>query len=223
MDGPALRTQHRVVEVDEEQLSAMAFVSSGQLLPGNEVRIISNSGEPVEDGDVGEILIKSDCLFTGYYNRPDLSQLAFCDGWYCSGDLGFLLRDELFVVGRKKDLIIVGGENIYAQDLEEIAFRHPAIHDGRGVAMGVYNPDLGTEEIVLVAEVERTELLNRADVIEAEIRSQIVATTGVSVRTIVLKPPQWIVKSTAGKPARSTTREKLMKENPEVSRGGSDL
>ncbi len=223
VDGPTIRAEHRVVEVNQEQPGAMVFVSSGQLLPGNEVRIISNAGERLEDGNVGEILIKSDCLFTGYYNRADLTRLAFCDGWYRSGDLGFLLRGELFVIGRKRDLLIVGGENIYAQDLEEIAFRHPAIHDGRAVAIGVYNPDMGTEEIVLVAEVERAELLQNAEAIESEIRRNIAANTGVSVRSIFLKPPQWIVKSTAGKPARSTTREKLMQEHPELSRGSSDL
>ena len=63
------------------------------------------------NGQVGEILIKSDCLFDGYYNRPDLTAEAIVDGWYHSGDLGFCLDDELYVVGRKKDLLIIGGEN----------------------------------------------------------------------------------------------------------------
>ena len=109
----------------------------------------------LEDGSVGEILIKSDSLFAGYYNRPDLTATAIIDGWYHTGDLGFCLEDELFVVGRKKDLLIVGGENFYPQDIEEIVGSHSAIRDGRVVAMGVYNPDLGTDEIVVVAEVER--------------------------------------------------------------------
>ena len=90
---------------------------------------------------MGEILIKSDCLFDGYYNRPDLTAQAIVDGWYHTGDLGFLLDGELYVVGRKKDLLIIGGENIYPQDIEEIVASHPAIHDGRVIAMGVYNPD----------------------------------------------------------------------------------
>ena len=82
--------------------------------------------------------------------------------------------------------------------------------------MGVYNPDLGTEEIVVVAEVEREELLANAVEIEGEIRSLVVAGLGVAVRTIFLKPPKWIVKSTAGKAARSATREKLLREHPEL-------
>ncbi len=85
------------------------------------------------------------------------------------------------------------------------------------MAMGVYNPDLGTEDIVVVAEVEGEELPANAIAIEAEIRSRVVAGMGVAVRTIFLKPPKWIVKSTAGKAARSATREKLLQEHPELN------
>jgi fatty-acyl-CoA synthase len=133
------------------------------------------------------------------------------------GDFHAHAPDELYVVGRKKDLLIIGGENLYPQDIEEIVASHPAIHDGRVVAMGVYNPDLGTEDIVVVAEVERKELLANAMEIEREIRNLVVVGIGVAVRMIFLKPPKWIVKSTAGKSARSTTREKLLKEHPELN------
>ena len=115
---------------------------------------MSDSGTPLRESEAGEILIKSDCLFDGYYNRADLTAKAIEDGWYYTGDLGFCVDEELYVVGRKKDLIIVGGENIYPHDIEEIAASHRAVHDGRVIAMGVYNSDLGTEEIAVVAEVE---------------------------------------------------------------------
>ena len=216
-EGQRFRSEHRIVEVAEGTAGAVSFTSSGQLLRGNEVRIVSDSGETLADGCVGEIAIRSDSLFQGYYNRPELTQKAIRDNWYYSGDLGFMLRTELYVVGRKKDLIIVGGENIYPQDIEEIVGSHPAIHDGRAVAMGVFNPEIGTEEIVVVAEVEREESLQKAEEIERELRENVVAAMGVAVRGIFLKPPKWIVKSTAGKPARSTTREKLMREHPELA------
>ena len=172
---------------------------------------------------MGEIAIQSDCLFTGYYNRPDLTADAFLQGWYRTGDLGFLFEGELYVVGRKKDLLIVGGENIYPQDIEEIVAAHPAIHDGRAIAMGIYNPEIGTEDIVVVAEVEKQEMLTQTSEIEQQIRSSIVAALGVAVKKIFLVAPKWIVKSTAGKPARSATREKLLREHPELSPESIDL
>jgi acyl-CoA synthetase (AMP-forming)/AMP-acid ligase II len=216
-DGRRFRSEHRIVPVEEGTPGAISFASSGRVLPGNELRIASDSGYLLPDGQVGEILLKSDTLFTGYYNRPDLTAKAVTDGWYTTGDLGFLLDGELFVVGRKKDLLIVGGENLYPQDIEELVTGHPAIHDGRVVAMGMFNPDLGTEDIVVVAELQSEELLADSAEIEREIRNRIVQGIGIAVRRVFLKPPKWIVKSTAGKPARSATREKLLKEHPALN------
>ena len=220
VDAQRFRSEHQISHVDEATPGSICLVSSGRLLPNNTVRIASESGEILPDAHVGEILIQSDCLFSGYYNRPDLTAQAIVDDWYHSGDLGFLFDGELYVVGRKKDLLIIGGENIYPQDIEEIVSAHPAIHDGRAIAMGIYNRDLGTEDIVLVAEVEDEKSLIDADAIEQDLRAKIVAGLGVSVRTIFLKPPRWIVKSTAGKPARAATSEKLLQEHPELRNEG---
>ena len=218
-DAGRFRNSHEIVKVANGATDSICFTSSGQLLPNHEIRVMSDSGSILPDGTVGEILIKSDCLFEGYYNRSDLTAKAFTDGWYRTGDLGFSLDGELYVVGRKKDLIIVGGENLYPQDIEEIVAGHPAIRDGRVIALGVDNPDLGTQEIVIVAEVESEDLLARADATEREIRGSVTAGLGVAVGMLFLKPPKWIVKSTAGKPARSTTLEKLQKEHPELRIG----
>ena len=216
-DGLQFRSQHLIIPVPEGTAGAVSLTSSGKLLPNHQVQIVSDSGEILENGFVGEILIKSDSLFEGYYNRPDLTASAIANGWYHTGDLGFYREGELFVVGRKKDLLIVGGENLYPQDIEEIVGSHTAIHDGRVVAMGMYNPDLGTDDIVVVAELERVELFGNSEKIEQELRNLVIAGIGVAVRTILLMPPKWIVKSTAGKAARSATRAKLLQVHPELN------
>ncbi|MFZ3211158.1 MAG: AMP-binding protein [Terriglobales bacterium] len=216
-EGQQFRREHRIVPVAEGSPGSVSFTSSGRLLPNTEVRIASESGVLLPPSHVGEILVSSDCLFDGYYNRPELTAKVIVDGWYHTGDLGFCLEGELYVVGRKNDLLIVAGENLYPQDIEEIVAGHPSVHDGRVIALGVYNPELGTEDIIVVAEVKCKELLENAVEIEQEVRSLLVRGMGIAVRTIFLKPPNWIVKSTAGKPARSTTREKLLKEHREPS------
>jgi acyl-CoA synthetase (AMP-forming)/AMP-acid ligase II len=187
-------------------------------MEGSEARVLAPSGEELCDGQVGEFFIRSDSLFSGYYNRPDLTQQAFENGWYRTGDLGFRIDGEIYVIGRKRDLIIVAGKNIYPQDVEEIVCAHPAIHDGRAVAIGVLNPDLGTEDIIVVAEVDDEHDLSepRALAIEAAVKGAVVAELGVAARAIYLKPPRWVVKSTAGKPARAATRDKLLAEHPEL-------
>ena len=216
-DHKLFRSDHLVVKTAENAPDAICFISSGRLLRNAELQILSDSGETLVEGQVGEILLRSDCLFEGYCNRPDLTAEALVNGWYHTGDLGFVFDDELYVVGRKKDLLIIAGENIYPQDIEDIVTGHKAIHDGRAIAMGAYNPGIGTEEIIVVAEVERDELLAHAQIFEQEIRAAVVEGMGVAVRTVFLMPPKWIVKSTAGKPARAATRAKLQTEHPELN------
>ena len=74
------------------------------------------------------------------------------DGWYFTGDLGFLHAGELYVTGRKHDLIIVHGRNYYAHELEFLINQLPGVHPGRNVALGWFRPEVGTEEVVVIAE-----------------------------------------------------------------------
>ena len=225
VDAAALRKEHVARPVVRDAPGAICFASSGASLPGTQIYIVSENGDHLPSGSVGEIVIQSDAMLDGYYNRPDLTAHAVREGFYWSGDLGFELEGELYVIGRKKDLIIVGGENIYPQDIEEIISRHPSIHDGRVIAIGVYNSKLGTQEIVAVAEVNDETDLQCAMQIERDLKTAVKSELAVAVRAIYLKPPKWIVKSTAGKPARSTTREKLFSEHPELTadmQGGFD-
>jgi acyl-CoA synthetase (AMP-forming)/AMP-acid ligase II len=216
IDGAAMRDRRRAEPCDSGREGAVCHVSSGTCIDGSRVRVLDAEGGDLAEGEAGELAVSSDSLFDGYFNRPDLSDKVLRGGWYLTGDLGFVLNGEVYVMGRKKDLIIVGGKNIYPQDIEEIACAHPRIQDGRAVALGLFNSDAGTEDIVLVAEARSEEDLAEAPLIERTLKNDVVATMGVAVRHVIIKPPRWIVKSTAGKPARSTTLEKLMREHPEL-------
>jgi len=89
---------------------SVRMLGCGKPIANTEVRILDDKGQPLPDRHVGEIALRSNCMLTGYYNRPDATRKAFLDGWYLTGDYGYLVNGELYVTGRKKDLIIVGGK-----------------------------------------------------------------------------------------------------------------
>ena len=98
--------------------------------PFFEMRIVGESGEEVPAGEVGEIVGRGPILMVGYHGRPDLTAGTIRDGWLHSGDLGYVDEDGyLYLVDRKKDMIISGGVNVYPRDIEEILATHPAVRE----------------------------------------------------------------------------------------------
>ena len=98
--------------------------------PYYEMKILDESGKDVPVGEVGEICGRGPLLMPGYYKRPDLTAEAIKDGWLHSGDMGYVDEDGfLYLVDRKKDMIISGGVNVYPRDIEEIIVKHPAVQE----------------------------------------------------------------------------------------------
>ena len=156
-------------------------------------------------------------MLSGYYHRPDVTAESFHEGWYLTGDLGYTADGELYVTGRRKELIIVGGKNVYPQDIEELASEVPGVHPGRVAAFGVFNEDLGTEDIAVVAECDSADEAERRRIADG-IRSSVARGSDVVVRHIRVVPPRWLVKTSSGKLARQANREKFMEEFSEAAR-----
>jgi acyl-CoA synthetase (AMP-forming)/AMP-acid ligase II len=173
--------------------------------------VVDAQGHDLPERHIGEIALQSNCMLTGYYHRPDLTEKAFLDGWYLTGDLGYLADGELYVTGRKKDLIIVGGKNVYPQDLERLASEVEGVHPGRSVAFGVFNEQVGTEEVVIVAEVDAEDPAERQRISE-EVRMQVTRGSDISVRQVVIVRRGWLLKTSSGKVARRANREKYLEE-----------
>ena len=167
---------------------AMKMMSSGQPLANTKIRIVGENGKELPDRVVGEIKMQSDCMLTEYYNRPDATELALRNGWYMTGDYGYLANGELYVSGRKKDMIIVGGKNIYPQDLESLASEVPGVHPGRTVAFGMYDEEAGTEEVVIIAEVDHEEP-SEQEVIADAIRKHVTKSSAIACGT-----SRWLAK-----------------------------
>jgi fatty-acyl-CoA synthase len=191
--------------------TAIRMMSAGKVIQNTNIRIINNAGQDLPDRYVGEVAIQSDCMLNGYYHRSDATEKAFLDGWYLSGDYGYTVAGELFITGRKKDLIIIGGRNIYPQDLEQLAYAVPGVHPGRASAFGIFNEITGTEDVVLVAEVDLDDP-NEMDVIADAIRSTVTRGSAVALRYVHLVHHPWLVKTSSGKTARIANREKFINE-----------
>ena len=123
--------------------------SIGQPMPEVEVRIVDDQMRDVPVGVAGELLVKGPNVSSGYYKMPEESAKTFVNGWLCTGDMAKMDQDGyLYIVERKKDLIIRGGFNIYPRYIEEVLYKHPAIQDA--VAIGVPDPIMGEEVKVYI-------------------------------------------------------------------------
>jgi acyl-CoA synthetase (AMP-forming)/AMP-acid ligase II len=125
--------------------------------------------------------------------------------------MGYIADGELYITGRKKDLIIVGGKNVYPQDIENLLNDIAGIHPGRAAVFGLYNEQLGTEDIAIVAEADTDdEAVHTA--IKREIRARVAQNTDVTARYVQLVPEKWVIKTSSGKVARDANRQKFIHE-----------
>jgi acyl-CoA synthetase (AMP-forming)/AMP-acid ligase II len=138
------------------------LASAGREAVNAEVRIVADDGEELPTGEVGEIVIRSPSCIHEYWRAPEETARAVRDGWWHTGDLGY--RDDggyLFVVDRKKDLIITGGENVYPTDVEEVLYAHPGVLEAAVIGL----PDAKWGEAVTAIVARRDEALAEDDLL----------------------------------------------------------
>ena len=194
------------IPVEENAKGGKQMVSSGKALPDTKIEIVDENGKCLPDRRVGEIAIKSPSMMTEYYSNPEATNLAIRHEKYFSGDLGYLADGELFVTGRKKDLIIIGGHNVYPQDVEFLLNDIDGLIAGRCVALGLRDDEMSTEKLIVIAESSVSE--KARPLLKEEIYKIIAERTSVVASDIVIVPRTWLVKSTAGKISRSGNLEK---------------
>jgi 1-acyl-sn-glycerol-3-phosphate acyltransferase len=146
----------------------------------------------------------------GYHRDPEATEQAFQDGWCDSGDFAYRAEGELFVTGRRKDMIIKAGRNLYPQEVEEIVGEIPGIRKGRVAAFGITDPEIGTEKLVVVAETRAEREAARQRLI-GEVREKVAAATDIRPDIISLVPPDTIPKTSSGKLRRAALRAAYIK------------
>jgi long-chain acyl-CoA synthetase len=118
--------------------------SIGTPIDGVEMKVVDDDGNEVDQGEVGEIVIKGHNVMKGYWGREDATAEAIKDGWFASGDMAKVDEDGyFFIVDRKKDLIIRGGYNVYPREIEEVLYEHPAVQEA--AVIGIPHDELGEE------------------------------------------------------------------------------
>ncbi len=209
IDRAALQTDLRAELVLDDHPNAAIKVSCGKPIYGVSVHILDRAGQSLPERHVGEIAVQSDSMLSGYYHRPDLD--PFRDGWYLTGDRGYLADGEVYVVGRSKDLIINAGKNVYPQDIEAIINTVPGVHAGRAVVFGVADEREGTELIAVVAEVE-TDDADARKAITQQVRQAVIQQSTVTLNYVHLVDDRWLIKTSSGKIARAANRDKWLSE-----------
>jgi len=170
-------------------------------IPSTDVRIVDESGEPLPQGEVGEIQVKGPQVMKGYYNKPEeTAKTITSDGWLNTGDIGSMDSDGYFkIVDRKKDMILVSGFNVYPNEIEDVVSQHPKVDEVAAIGL----PDDKSGEVVKVFVTVRDSTLKKDELI-SYCREQL---TGYKVPKHVEFVKE-LPKSTVGKILRRELRDK---------------
>jgi fatty-acyl-CoA synthase len=190
--------------------TALEFVSAGRELPGHEVRIVDEAGTDLPERVVGRLVFRGPSMTSGYYRRPDATAaITLPGGWLDSGDLAYRATGEIHVCGRSKDLIIKGGRNLVPQEIEEATAAVEGIRRGCVVAFGVASAELGTEQLVVVAETRIADALAREKIVGA-VTARVAEAVEVPPDEVVLVPPGAVPKTSSGKVRRAAAKEQYV-------------
>ncbi len=181
------------------------FAAVGVPMPETSVAIVTETGERLPDRRVGEIIINSPSLMNGYCGGEGE---ALREGWLWTGDVGYMAGGTLFITGRKKEVIIVGGRNFYPDDVEQTVSAVRGVRAERVVAVGVEDAERGTEALVVLAETDPAEPVEH-DALRLTIRRALLA-AGFPVSEVVLLKPKSIQSTLTGKLKRLESKTRYL-------------
>ncbi len=184
----------------------MSVVSCGYTFPGHALAVVDDSGRRLGEREVGEIVLSGPSVADGYYERPDATAAAFrtdADGtlWLHTGDLGYLADGEIFICGRKKDLIIIKGRNYYPQALEWAVEQVDGVRKGNIVAFSVQESD--SEALVVVLEARKNPPPDLAETLKRVLVEQF----ALAAKDVIVLEPGQLPKTSSGKLQRQKTKQ----------------
>lgn len=213
--GVRAQEEYEIVEVDREALegegiarpvneasNCARIVSCGAPVRETSVRIVDDHGELVPDSCIGEISIAGSSVMREYFNDPVATADTLHGEWLMTGDLGYMKDQQLFVTGRKKELIIFGGRNYYPQDIERVVHGLELVRSGSVVAFGTKN---GHDEGIVIVAAPRDP--QNSESIGARVRAVVSESLNLPVLDVVLLESGRIPRTTSGKLCRGRCRD----------------
>jgi len=211
VDRVVLETERVAKPADPQLPTTRRLPLLGAPVPGLSIRICDPAtGEALPERHVGELEITGTSVTPGYYRRPELASSLFHDGWLRTGDLGYLLDGELVLCGRIKDVIIVGGRNLFPEDIERAIGDLEGVRAGNVIAFGMEGYK-GKESVVVVAEV-RAEGPEGLEGVRRAIHTRVIDVCGVPPRDVMCVEPGSLPKTSSGKLQRSLCRDRYLNE-----------
>lgn len=204
-----LWSEGRAEPVEEGDEDSLRIVNCGPAFEKHEVAVFPMEDEtaanPLAERHVGEVRLRGPSVSQGYFEEPELSAKAFADGWFRTGDLGYLVDGNVHICGRSKEVIIVNGRNFYPQDIEWEASQVEGVRKGNVVAFG--SADSGERErVVLAFETASSEPAEHQRMVTA-IRSRVQESVGIALDDIVPLSTGVLPKTSSGKLQRTKARD----------------
>jgi fatty-acyl-CoA synthase len=194
------------VEGDAGDEGTRCLPRLGRPVDGLDLRVCDpTTGQSMQDREVGEVELRGSSMTPGYFGNPKASAEARRGDWFRTGDLGYLVDGELVVCGRLKDVIIVGGRNVFPEDVERAAESVEGVRAGNVIAFGTEGRR-GREVVVVVAETK----LDESEPVRAAVAARVTDAIGVPPEDVVLVRPGTLPKTSSGKPQRSLCRRRYL-------------
>jgi fatty-acyl-CoA synthase len=204
VDGRAVEHERYAAPVDPDADGAREFAFLGRPIPGLDMRIVdSETGRAHQDREVGELEIRGTSLTTGYYANEAANAASFRDEWLRTGDLAYVVDGELVLCGRIKDIIILGGRNLFPDDIERAVGEVEGVRVGNVVAIGV-DSGRGKEAVVVLAEINGDD----HDLIRKRAHHRAMDVSGVPPHDIVLLQAGTLPKTSSGKLQRGLAKQR---------------
>lgn len=197
--------EEKLLAIETTDENGLEFVACGKTIPNHMVRIVDENNQELPDRHIGMLQFSGPSSMQGYFANPEATLAIYHDGWWDSGDLAYLADGEIFITGRKKDIIIKAGRNLYPAEVEELTAQVSEIRKGCVIAFGTEDTVRGTENLVIVAETRDKKPADKEQIVK-EVIDKITTALDIAPDHVVLVPPQTIPKTSSGKLQRGACK-----------------